>query len=180
MLLRSADPGRVVEADRARKWRATCFRRPVVGIAALQPALPTAAYVLIRRSDSGRVGNAGRHARMGQKTLRTRDRARAARRGAARGSSSLGEVIGVYSRPDRGSALSCRHGDRGRDGRAAVTHPPDNPLEILEVRAFAEAELPSALSHGMSEMLQERPGRASDSGSEREQGSLLCSDLACL
>jgi 8-oxo-dGTP diphosphatase len=72
---------------------------------------------------------------------------------------SLGEVIGVYSKP-------------GRDPRfhavtflveatvAPPSQPPDNPVEILEVRSFSEAELPRELSHGMTDMLNNaRSGR---------------------
>jgi 8-oxo-dGTP diphosphatase len=43
---------------------------------------------------------------------------------------------------------------------APPSQPPDNPLEILEVRTFSEAELPSELSHGMTDMLSNaRSGR---------------------
>jgi 8-oxo-dGTP diphosphatase len=66
---------------------------------------------------------------------------------------SLGDVVGVYSRPDRDPRF---HAVTllVEATVAPPSHPPDNPLEILEVRAFSDAELPQQLSHGMTEMLE--------------------------
>lgn len=72
---------------------------------------------------------------------------------------SMGEVVGVYSRPDRDPRF---HAVTliVEATVAPPSLPPDNPLEILEVRAFADADLPSKLSHGMTEMLENsRAGR---------------------
>lgn len=126
------------------------LRRPVVGIAALART-PDGRYVLIRRSDSGQWALPGGTLEWGE-TLRSAIERELLEEAGTR-LVSLGEVIGVYSRPDRDPRFH------------AVTvvveatvlppsHAPDNPLEILEVRTFSEAELPSALSHGMTEMLQ--------------------------
>jgi 8-oxo-dGTP diphosphatase len=126
------------------------LKRPVVGIAALART-PDGHFVLIRRSDSGEWALPGGTLEWGE-TLRTAIERELLEEAGTR-LVSLGDVIGVYSRPDRDPRFH------------AVTvlveatvlppsHPPDNPLEILEVRTFAEADLPSTLSHGMSEMLQ--------------------------
>lgn len=132
------------------------LRRPVVGIAAWART-PDGRVVLIRRSDTGGWAMPGGTLEWGE-TLRTAIERELLEEAGTR-LVSMGEVIGVYSQPDRDPRFH------------AVTvvveamvappsHPPDNPLEILEVRTFAEAELPTALSHGMSEMLQNaRSGR---------------------
>jgi 8-oxo-dGTP diphosphatase len=126
------------------------LRRPVVGIAALART-PDGRYVLIRRSDSGEWAMPGGTLEWGE-TLRTAIERELLEEAGTR-LVSLGEVIGVYSRPDRDPRF---HAVTivVEATVAPPSHPPDNPLEILEVRAFAEAELPSSLSHGMTEMLQ--------------------------
>ena len=132
------------------------LRRPVVGIAALART-PDGRYVLIRRSDSGEWAMPGGTLEWGE-TLRVAIERELLEEAGTR-LVSLGEVIGVYSRPDRDPRF---HAVTliVEATVAPPSHPPDNPLEILEVRAFAEAELPSSLSHGMSEMLQNaRAGR---------------------
>ena len=132
------------------------LRRPVVGIAALART-PDGRIVLIRRSDTGQWALPGGTLEWGETLRVALDRE--LREEVGTRLVSLGEVIGVYSRPDRDPRFH------------AVTllveatvappaQPPDNPLEILEVRAFAEDELPSALSHGMTDMLNNgRSGR---------------------
>ncbi len=64
----------------------------------------------------------------------------------------MGDLLDVYSRPDRDPRFHAVT-PIVEATVAPPSHPPDNPLEILEVRAFAEADLPSVLSHGMTEML---------------------------
>ncbi len=132
------------------------LRRPVVGIAAMART-PDGRIVLIRRSDSGEWAMPGGTLEWGE-TLRTAIERELLEEAGTR-LVSLGEVIGVYSRPDRDPRF---HAVTVivEATVAPPSHPPDNPLEILEVRTFAEAELPSSLSHGMSEMLQNgRDGR---------------------
>lgn len=132
------------------------LRRPVVGIAAFART-PDGKIVLIRRSDSGQWALPGGTLEWGE-TLRTA-LDRELREEVGTRLVSLGDVVGVYSQP-------------GRDPRfhavtvlveatvAPPSHPPDNPLEILEVGSFAEADLPRSLSHGMTEMLENaRAGR---------------------
>ncbi|HWZ93122.1 MAG TPA: NUDIX hydrolase [Polyangiaceae bacterium] len=125
------------------------LRRPVVGIAALART-PDGRYVLIRRSDSGEWAMPGGTLEWGE-TLRTAIERELLEEAGTR-LVSLGEVIGVYSRPDRDPRF---HAVTivVEATVAPPSHAPDNPLEILEVRAFAEADLPSSLSHGMTEML---------------------------
>ncbi len=126
------------------------LRRPVVGIAALART-PDGHYVLIRRSDSGQWALPGGTLEWGE-TLRTAIERELLEEAGTR-LVSLGEVIGVYSRPDRDPRFHAV--TVVVDATVAPpSHPPDNPLEILEVRTFSEAELPQALSHGMTEMLQ--------------------------
>jgi 8-oxo-dGTP diphosphatase len=132
------------------------LRRPVVGIAAMART-PDGRIVLIRRSDSGEWAMPGGTLEWGE-TLRTAIERELLEEAGTR-LVSLGEVIGVYSRPDRDPRF---HAVTVivEATVAPPSHPPDNPLEILEVRVFAEAELPGSLSHGMSEMLQNaRAGR---------------------
>ena len=132
------------------------LRRPVVGIAALART-PDGRIVLIRRSDTGQWALPGGTLEWGE-TLRTAlDRELREELGTRL--VSLGELIGVYSRPDRDPRF---HAVTllVEATVAPPSQPPDNPLEILEVRAFADHELPSTLSHGMTEMLDNaRAGR---------------------
>jgi 8-oxo-dGTP diphosphatase len=132
------------------------LRRPVVGIAALART-PDGRYVLIRRSDSGAWAMPGGTLEWGE-TLRTAIERELLEEAGTR-LVSLGEVIGVYSRPDRDPRFHAV--TVIVDATVAPpSHPPDNPLEILEVRCFSESELPSGLSHGMTDMLQNaRAGR---------------------
>src|SRR5450432_1422580 len=132
------------------------LRRPVVGISALART-PDGGCVLIRRSDTSDWAMPGGTLEWGE-TLRVAIERELLEEAGTR-LVSLGEVIGVYSRPDRDPRF---HAVTVivEATVAPPSRPPDNPLEILEVRAFSEAELPSVLSHGMSEMLQHaRAGR---------------------
>jgi 8-oxo-dGTP diphosphatase len=126
------------------------LRRPVVGIAAVARTAE-GHVVLIRRADTGTWALPGGTLEWGE-TLRnaiTRELAEEAGVQVA----SLGELLGAYSAPER-------------DARfhavtlvvealvSAPTEPPLNPLEVLEVRAFPVAELPTELAHGMGPMLE--------------------------
>jgi len=65
----------------------------------------------------------------------------------------LGELVGVYSDPDR----DARFHAVTIVVRAIVGEPhsaPQNPLEIAEARLFSEQELPGVLAFGMSDMLE--------------------------
>jgi 8-oxo-dGTP diphosphatase len=131
------------------------LRRPVVGIAAAART-PDSRWLLVRRSDSGGWALPGGTLEWGE-TLRTcLERELEEETGAKL--HAMGRLIGVYS-------------GFGRDPRfhavtvvveASVGMPAaaQNPMEITEVRAFADAELPRELSHGMTDMLEDaRAGR---------------------
>ncbi len=126
------------------------LRRPVVGIAALARTAD-GGIVLIRRSDSGAWALPGGTLEWGE-TLRVAIERELLEEAGTR-LTSLGEVLGVYSDPSRDPRFHAVTIVVAASV-AAPSQPPDNPLEILEVRAFGEAELPSNLSHGMRDMLE--------------------------
>jgi 8-oxo-dGTP diphosphatase len=132
------------------------LRRPVIGIAALART-PDGHIVLIRRADSGQWAMPGGTLEWGETLRVALDRELREEIGTRL--VSMGELLGVYSQPDRDPRF---HAVTliVEATVAPPTHPPDNPLEILEVRAFAEADLPTVLSHGMTDMLNNaRQGR---------------------
>ncbi|MEK7703566.1 MAG: NUDIX hydrolase [Myxococcota bacterium] len=125
------------------------LRRPVVGVAA---AARTAdgRWLLVRRRDSGLWALPGGTVEWGE-TLRaclTRELWEEAGVQLVH----LGEIVGVYSRPDRDPRFHAVtvvvH------ARVSSPHDhPSNPAEIVEVACFADSELPEDLSHGMADML---------------------------
>jgi 8-oxo-dGTP diphosphatase len=126
------------------------LRRPVIGIAAAA-RLRDGRFILVRRGDTGGWALPGGTLEWGE-TLRDSIR-RELREEAGVELLELGRVLGVYSRPDRDPRFH------------AVTivvdavvgepsAPPENSVEISEVRLFPESELPLELSHGMSDMLK--------------------------
>jgi len=132
------------------------LRRPVVGIAAAARTLD-GRWVLIRRADTGGWALPGGTLEWGE-TLRTAITRELAEETGAK-LLELGRLVGVYSGPDRDARF---HAvtivvEAKVDLAAAKA---ENPLEILEVRAFSEAELPSELSYRMKDMLDDaRAGR---------------------
>ncbi|WP_437573011.1 NUDIX hydrolase [Sorangium sp. So ce887] len=125
------------------------LRRPVVGIAA---AAQTAdgRWLLIRRSDTGTWALPGGTLEWGETLRDSIVRELAEEAGVIE--VELGRVVGVYSRPDRDIrfhavtvVVAARIG--------APTRPPQNPLEIREVRLFREDELPAELAMGMGDLL---------------------------
>jgi 8-oxo-dGTP diphosphatase len=132
------------------------LRRPVVGVAAAART-PDGRWLLVRRADSRAWALPGGTLEWGEPLRRAVERELGEEAGAA--VLQLGGIAGVYSAP-------------GRDARfhavTIVVHatvsepsrPPLNPLEIVQVRLFDEAELPSRLAHGMGDMLADaRAGR---------------------
>jgi 8-oxo-dGTP diphosphatase len=132
------------------------LRRPVVGICAAART-PDGRYVLVRRSDTGGWALPGGTLEWGE-TLRTAlARELAEETGATL--VELGRLIGVYSDPERDARFHAV--TILVEARVELTlAKAENPLEILEVRAFAEAELPRELSYRMTDMLDAaRTGR---------------------
>lgn len=125
------------------------LRRPVIGIAA---AAQTAdgRWLLVRRSDTGTWALPGGTLEWGETLRDTVVRELAEEAGVT--DVELGRVVGVYSRPDRDIrfhavtvVVAARIGE--------PTRPPQNPLEIREVRLFRDEELPAELAMGMGDLL---------------------------
>jgi len=127
------------------------LRRPVVGIAAAAHTTDDR-WLLIRRGDSGEWALPGGTLEWGETLERAITRELAEETGVER--ASFGRLIGVYSAPERDPRFHAV-----TVVIEALVEPPrrapDNPLEILDVRLFSRAELPAALSHGMTEMLSD-------------------------
>ncbi len=124
------------------------LRRPVVGIAAVA-RVPDGRWVLVRRADTGAWALPGGTLEWGE-TLRTAI-VRELREEAGVEVRRLGDVVGVYSEPDRDPRFHAVTVVIAADVTAPA-RPPDNPAEIAEVGLFSRSELPRPLSHGMSDM----------------------------
>ena len=126
------------------------LRRPVVGLVAVARD-EAGRVVLIRRGDTGEWCLPGGTLEWGE-TLRTM-LPRELMEEAGVDLLEPGALLGVYSNPDRDPrfhavtlVVSAKV--------SAPSRPPMNPLEILEVKAFPVAELPTRLSHGMTDVLE--------------------------
>lgn len=132
------------------------LRRPVIGIAAAART-EGGKWLLIRRGDSGGWALPGGTLEWGENLRVAIERELEEETGAK--VVALGGLLGVYSRPDRDPRF---HAVTVLV-EATVTEPrspPLNSVEILEVRAFDEQDLPKDLSHGMQDMLDDaRSGR---------------------
>lgn len=132
------------------------LRRPVVGIAAAART-EDGRWLLIRRGDTGGWALPGGTLEWGEPLRTAIERELAEETGAKL--LELGRLVGVYSGPER----DARFHAVTVVVEAKVDLPlakADNPLEILEVRAFADAELPREFSYQMKDMLDDaRAGR---------------------
>jgi 8-oxo-dGTP diphosphatase len=132
------------------------LRRPVIGILAAART-PEGRWLLIRRGDTGAWAMPGGTLEWGE-TLRTAV-AREVEEETGASVTAIGRLVGVYSAPER----DARFHAVTVLVEAEVTAPrksPNNSLEVLEVRAFDDAELPADLSYGMQDMLDDaRAGR---------------------
>ena len=126
------------------------LRRPVVGLVAVATD-PGGRVVLIRRGDTGEWCLPGGTLEWGE-TLRSM-LPRELMEEAGVELLEAGELLGVYSNPDRDPRFHAVT----LVVAAKVSPParaPMNPLEILEVKAFAADSLPKTLSHGMTDVLE--------------------------
>lgn len=132
------------------------LRRPVVGIAAAARTRD-GRWLLIRRTDTGEWALPGGTLEWGESLRAALPRELREETGVA--DVTLGRLLGVYSAPGRDRRFHAVtvlvEAEVGEPVRA-----PDNPMEIAEVRLFAEDELPAGLAHGMGDMLADaRAGR---------------------
>lgn len=126
------------------------LRRPVVGVAA---AARTAdgRWLLIRRGDTGQWALPGGTLEWGE-TLRNGVEREVMEEAGAR-LMSLGSVSGVYSRSDRDPRFHAVT----IVVRAVVREPelpPSNPVEIRDVRLFADDMIPDDIGMGMGDMIR--------------------------
>ena len=125
------------------------LRRPVVGVAAAART-SDGRWLLIRRTDTGEWALPGGTVEWGETVRTTIVRELAEEAGVL--NVKLGGLLGVYSAPER----DARFHAVTIIVAATVAEPerePDNPMEISEVRLFADDEMPENLAHGMLEML---------------------------
>jgi len=127
-----------------------------VGVAAVARTA-NGRWVLIRRGDTGQWALPGGTLEWGE-TLRSAI-VRELAEEAGIEQVTLGDVLGVYSAPHRDERFHAVTVVVAADVGEPV-RPPINPVEIMEVGLFTEAELPSTLAYEMSAMLDNaRNGR---------------------
>jgi 8-oxo-dGTP diphosphatase len=132
------------------------LKRPVLGIAAVATLVDeagnsTGKIVLIKRADTQTWGLVGGTLEWGE-TLSECIRRELFEEAGVR-LVRQGPLVGVYSRPERDPRF---HGVTVviRCDVCEETLRAQNPLEILEVKAFNPRELPSALAFGMEDALR--------------------------
>ena len=125
------------------------LRRPVVGVAAAART-PDGKWVLIRRADTGTWALPGGTLEWGE-TLRV-GLAREMEEEVGISGVVAGRIVGVFSAPHRDPrfhavtiVVECKV--------ELPTKPPKNPVEILEVGFFTDAEMPE-LALGMDDMIR--------------------------
>ena len=125
------------------------LRRPVVGVVAVARTAE-GRWLLIRRGDTGQWALPGGTLEWGE-TLSTAI-VRELSEEAGVSEVELGPILGVYSNPDRDPRFHAVTVVVQASIRAP-TRSPINPVEVREVGLFTEEDLPSTLSHGMTDML---------------------------
>lgn len=126
------------------------LRHPVVGVVAVAQT-KEGKVVLIRRRDTGKWALPGGTIEWGE-TLAQCIR-RELREEAGVEVIALGELSGIYSRPERDFRFHAVTVVVNVKVTSPV-HSPKNPLEILEVGMFTHEDLPFPLSHDMDDMLK--------------------------
>jgi 8-oxo-dGTP diphosphatase len=124
------------------------LRRPVVGVL-IAARTDDGRWLLIRRADTGAWALPGGTVEWGETLRSTAMRELDEEAGVVR--ATVGEVTGVYSRPDRDPrfhAVSVVVTARIEPPSKA----PKNPLEITEVALFREDEIPAGLSMQMDDI----------------------------
>lgn len=126
------------------------LRRPVVGVV-MAAHTDDGRWLFVRRSDTGTWALPGGTLEWGE-TLRDTMVRELEEEAGVRGP-VLERVVGVFSHPDRdirfhavNVLVRCRI--------EPPAHPPDNPLEILEVRLFEEHEVPRPLAMGLTDLFE--------------------------
>ncbi len=125
------------------------LKRPVVGLCVV-PTQADSRIVLIRRGDTGSWALPGGTVEWGETLVSTFHRELLEEAGIER--AVMGDVVGVYSRPDRDPRFHAVT----VVVRATVdppARPPINALEIREVAAFLPSELPADLAMGMNDFV---------------------------
>jgi 8-oxo-dGTP diphosphatase len=127
------------------------LRRPVVGVVAAART-QDGRWLLVRRGDTGDWALPGGTLEWGERLGPAIRRELGEEAGVE--VLELGSLAGVYSDPE----LDARFHAVTVVLHALVSEPkapPMNPLEVTEVRLFADAELPEVLSFGMRRMLDD-------------------------
>lgn len=125
------------------------LKRPVVGLAVVGTD-DQGRTLLIRRGDTGTWALPGGTVEWGETLTSTLHRELAEEAGVD--DVQVGEVVGVWSRPDRDPRFhAVTVVVRARVG--PIVRPPMNPLEIRDCRMFAPEEIPSDLAMSMGDYL---------------------------
>jgi len=112
--------------------------------------VPDGRWVLIRRADTGDWALPGGTLEWGE-TFRTAI-VRELREEAGVEVRRLGDVVGVYSDPDRDLRFHAVTVVVTAEVTAPL-RPTENPAEIREVGLFSPGDLPSPLAHGMTDFV---------------------------
>ncbi len=126
------------------------LRRPVIGIC-VAARTADGRLLLIRRGDSGKWALPGGTLEWGEELRLAITREVLEETGAQ--VRQLGELLGVYSAPDRDPRFHAV-----TVVVAATVGEPDyarvNPVEVTEVGLFRDSELPNDFSHGMADIVK--------------------------
>lgn len=126
------------------------LRRPVVGIVAAARTTD-GRWLLVRRGDTGKWALPGGTLEWGETFRSAITREVFEETGAE--VTALGELLGVYSAPERDPRFHAVTVVVA----ATVNEPAGsdvNPVEITEVKLFADSELPADMSQGMGDLLE--------------------------